>query len=419
MADRILRLGCALIISIAIARTLGPAEFGTLQYVLSFVGMFGMMLSLGLDPVVLRELVIRPNNAGALLGTVMTMRMLAACGGIITMLISSHLMGHSDVALLMIIILSTTLLLQVPQIIEQYFHAQTAAVTSSIIYTFSALSGAAWVAYCLYSRAPIIFFSMQLVLETTLIATGLFLAFRRFTVGQFKIHFDRKLLAPLINECWPLTLSLAMIGIHSNIDKILVRQLLGDESIGIYAAAAKLSEAWYFVPMVITNSLFPAIVRARESSPERYKQRLQDLYNLMVWLGIAIALPVSFASEWIVTSLYGESYRSAGDVLKWHVWSSIPVFLGVASGRWLILEGHMKAYMWRTLAGVISHIVFIMLLIPEVGIIGAAWATLLSQLIVVFAFDFAWKISRENFRMKCRALISPYKNMLNYRKKHE
>lgn len=418
MADKVLRLGCALIISIAIARTLGPAEFGTLQYVLSFVGMFGMMLSLGLDPVVLRELVLHPANAGALLGTVMTMRMLAACGGIITMLISSHLMGHSDVARLMIIILGTTLLLQVPQIIEQYFHSRTAAATTSIIYTFAAITGAAWVAYCLYSRAPIIFFSMQLVIETILIAAGLFLAFRQCTTGQLKIYFDRKLLPPLISECWPLTISLAMVGVYSNIDKILVRHLLGDESIGIYVAAVKLSEAWYFIPMVIVNSLFPAIVRARESSPERYKQRIQDLYNLMVWLGIAIALPVSFTSDWIVTSLYGESYRPAGEVLKWHIWSSILVFLGVASGRWLILEGHTKAYMWRTTAGVISNIVFILLLIPKAGVIGAAWATLLSQLIVVLAFDLTWKKSRENFRMKCRALISPYQNILRYRKKH-
>lgn len=418
MAEKLLRLGCALIISIAIARALGPAQFGALQYALSFVGIFGMMISLGLDPVILRGLIIRPADAGALLGTAMTMRFFAACCGVIAMLVSSHLMGHPPLVTLMITILGATLLLHSPQIIEQYFQAHTAASTASIIYIIAALSGAAWVAYGVFSKAPIIYFSMQLVVEATLISTGLLLAIHRCNTSQLKIYFDRKLLLPLVDECWPLTLSLLMIGVYSNIDKILVRQLLGDESIGVYAAAVKLSEAWYFIPMVIVNSLFPAIVRARESSPERYRQRLQDLYDFMAWLGIAIALPVSLTADWIVTSLYGESYQSAGSILRWHIWATVLVFLGVASGRWLILEGYTKAYMWRTFAGVVANIALILLLVPKAGALGAAWATIISQLVVVLVFDLAWKNSRDSFRMKCLALISPYRNISRYLKKH-
>jgi Na+-driven multidrug efflux pump len=97
----------------------------------------------------------------------------------------------------------------------------------------------------------------------------------------------------------------------------------------------------------------------------------------------------------------------AGAVLSLHVWTAVLVFLGVASGRWFILEGHTRAYMGRTLVGVVSNIVFNLLLIPRLGILGAAWATLITQVMVVLAFDLAWKSSRENFWMKCRALWLP------------
>lgn len=418
VADKVLRLGLALMISVAIARALGPSEFGTLQYALSFVGMFGIMTSLGLDPIIVREFVRRPDDAGILLGTTLIMRLIAACSCVIIVLAFSCLLDHDSITTLMIFIAGSALLLQPVQVIESYFQAHTAAVRSSLVFMLGGLAGAAWVAYGLYSGAPVVYFSIQLLVEWAVIAAGLIFALGRYTNSCFTIHFNQEVLKTFVSECWPLALALLMVGVYTNIDKIMLRALLGDEAIGIYVAAAKLSDAWYFVPMVIVNSLLPAIVRARESSSEHYIRRLQDLYDLMVVIGIIIALPVSLAADWIIIFLYGEPYRQAGAVLSVYVWAGIFVFLGVASGRWFILEGYAKAYLCRTLTGVVGSIAFNLLLIPNFGVLGAAWAALLAQLLVVLVFDFAWGPARETFRMKCRALLIPYRLILRFRHKH-
>jgi probable polysaccharide biosynthesis protein len=63
--------------------------------------------------------------------------------------------------------------------------------------------------------------------------------------------------------------------------------MLGNEAVGQYAAATRLSEIWYFIPTVVVSSLFPAIVNARRQSEELYCDRLQKLFDLVAWIAIA------------------------------------------------------------------------------------------------------------------------------------
>ena len=418
VADRIFRLATALVSSVLLARSLGPAEFGTLQYVFSFVVMFGMAASLGTEPILVREIVRRPSEAGSLIGTVIGLRMVTAVVIVMMMVIICHFSDQEQDLIVMIAIAGLGILLQPIQTLEQFFQAHVAASKSAAVYMFGAMFGGLWVVFGVLRDAPLLFFAAQPVMEGVFIGIGLFIAFRTFFPYRTTLHFEKQLITQLMRECWPLTLSLLMIGVYTNVDKIMIRELLGNEATGIYAAASKLSEAFYFIPMVIVNSLFPAIVRARELSTEHYKRRLQDLYDLMVWISIAIALPVSLIAEWIVVFLYGQEYLYAGAVLSLHVWTAVLVFLGVASGRWFILEGHTGAYMGRTLVGVVSNIVLNLLLIPTLGILGAAWATLIAQVMAVLVFDLASKCSRENFWMKCRALWLPRRFVAYFGWKH-
>lgn len=126
------------------------------------------------------------------------------------------------------------------------------------------------------------------------------------------------------------------------IDQVIINQLLGPEEVGQYAAAIRLSEAWYFIPMVIASSLFPAIISAKKQSEELYNSRLQKLYDLMVWMSIIIALPMTFLSNWIVEILYGGQYDEAGSVLMIHIWTGVFVFLGVAFSGYLTAENKTK-----------------------------------------------------------------------------
>lgn len=184
----------------------------------------------------------------------------------------------------------------------------------------------------------------------------------------------------------------------------MLGQMVGDEAVGIYSAAVRISEVWYFVPAVIVASVFPAILESKKRNKKQYYRRLQCLYDLVVWISISIALPMTFLSAPIVALLFGDTYIAAGAVLAVHIWASIFVFLGVASGQWFLAENRQVLSLQRTVLGSIVNVILNIVLIPGYGALGAAWATVVAQFFAALLFDLIQKETRLMFVMKLRSM---------------
>jgi O-antigen/teichoic acid export membrane protein len=199
--------------------------------------------------------------------------------------------------------------------------------------------------------------------------------------------------------------------VYMRIDQIMIKEMLGEHAVGIYSAAVRLSEIWYFIPTLIMASLFPAIANAKKVSEELYYKRLQMLYTFMLWVAILIAAPMTFLSEWLVVLLYGDDYREAGQVLMILIWASIFVFLGVASGKWFLCENLQILSTANTTIGAIVNVTLNLILIPRYGIIGSAISTLVSYAVAAYFMNIIFHDTRENFiRLTCAV------NILNLRK---
>ena len=158
----------------------------------------------------------------------------------------------------------------------------------------------------------------------------------------------------------------------------LMKDMLGAESVGIYAVAVRVSEAWYFIPLVIANTFYPTLTRARAANRDLYNDRFVLLYALLAWISIAAALPVSIWSGKLIELLFGGQYAAAAGPLSIHIWAGVFVALGMASGKWLVLEGLQRYAAVRTFAGALFNVILNLVLIPKMGAAGAAWATLIS-----------------------------------------
>jgi O-antigen/teichoic acid export membrane protein len=180
---------------------------------------------------------------------------------------------------------------------------------------------------------------------------------------------------------------------------------MDDESVGYYAVAARLSELWYFIPAIIADTFFPAIINSKNNKIE-YQKRIKNLYSLMFYLALIVAIPTTIFGEWFIEILYGIEYIPAVAPLKIHVWSGIFVFIGYVFNKYLIAENYMKIAFYRTMAGAISNIILNLILIPRMGIIGAAIATLLSQAITNYIFDLFSKNLYSQFILKTKAAIT-------------
>ena len=197
----------------------------------------------------------------------------------------------------------------------------------------------------------------------------------------------------LLKDSWPLILSGLVIAIYTKIDQVMIKNMLDSKELGYYAAAVRLSEAWYFIPVALTNSIFPAIVNAKKVSNKFYFNRMQKLYDILAWMAIAIAVPVSIFSKDIINIIFGNEFQSAAPVLTIYIWAGVAVFLGVASSKYLITENFTKLSFFRTFIGMIFNVILNLILIPKYGIVGAAVATLVSYSVATFSLIFISKTS--------------------------
>ena len=173
--------------------------------------------------------------------------------------------------------------------------------------------------------------------------------------------------------------------IYMKIDHIMLGEILGSQAVGIYSAATRISEIWYFIPTAIASSISPAIFSAKKEGDEiLYYRRIQQLLRLLSIIAIVIAVPMSFLSGDIVTLLFGPEYSAAGSILVIHIWAAFFVFMGVGASSWFIAEGLTYLTFRRTLIGAVMNILLNFILIPMYGGVGAAIATVISQAFASF-----------------------------------
>ena len=405
MAERVLRMVVALFVGVYVARYLGPERFGLLSYANSFVGLFIALATLGLDGIVVRELVKTPARRDELLGTAFGLKIVGAILMWLVIITAVPLTENDVQTNSLIAIIAFAAIFQAFNVIDFNYQAEVKSkyvVHAQLVQlTISSITKLVLIAI----NASLIWFAWVYCLDAVVFAVGLSVMYLRKSGKLWCWQWKWQVAKELLKDSWPLILSGMVISIYMKIDQVMIKEMLGAEEVGLYAAAVRLSEAWYFIPMAITSSVFPAIINAKKQSEELYYQRLQKLYDLMVWMAVAIAIPTTFLAPWVMKLLYGEAYIGAADVLSIHIWAGVFVFLGVASGKWFLAENYIKKNFYRTLLGMIVNVVLNILMIPMYGIIGAAIATLLGQITANLLYDVFDKQTYKSLKLKCRAFF--------------
>ncbi len=403
-AEQMLRIIAGLLVGIWVARYLGPVQFGIFSYALAFTALFAGIAKLGLDNIVVRDLVREPRRRDIYLGTAFWLKLVGAILTLGIVAFATLFTKNDHTTNLYIFIIASGMVLQSFEVIDFYFQSQ---VLSKFVSTCKmiqlALSSAAKI-YFVLSEADLFWFVAVSFFDQAALALTLYIAYRYQKIGSFYRHFDWKTAQRLLRDSWPLIFSGLAIAFYMRIDQVMIKQMLGAKEVGLYSAAVRLSEAWYFIPMIITSSLFPAIVSAKKVSEALYYARLQRLFAFLVWIAIAVAVPMTFFSEWLIMFLYGAAYKAAGQVLMIHVWTGVFVALGVASSSWFASENLQHYAFYRTLSGVIINITLNLILIRPFGLIGAAIATVVAQSMAALFFDLLTKKTRIVFLIKLKAL---------------
>lgn len=405
MVDRVVRLGMGLFVGVWVARYLGPAQFGSLNFAVAFVALFGSVTTLGLEGIVVQEVLHNAEDRHEILGTTLALR---SAGGLLAVVVSiatlKMIQPHDRQALILVSIYSLTLVFQALDTIDIYFQSQVRSKITVWAKNAAFLVFAAVRVSLIYSKAPLWAFVAAMTGETALGAIGLVLGYRLSGGAMFSWQTSKKRAVHLLRQSWPVMFSAMAIMVYVRLDMIMLKMMQGDLAVGLYAAATRVSEVWYFIPMAIVSSVSPAILRAK-NDPALFDGRLRRLFSLMTLSAILIGSIVALESGSIVRMLYSSSYSGAAPVLAVHVWASVFVFLGVAQSPWDIAKNMLKLSLYRTVAGAAINVAMNLYLIPRYSAMGAAIATVVSYAISgVFANALSVR-TRPIFFMQMRSFI--------------
>jgi O-antigen/teichoic acid export membrane protein len=407
-ADKILRMGLGLLVGVWLARYLGPAQFGLLNFAGSFVTLFSALALLGLEAIIVRELVRTPAGQDELLGTTFFLRLLSGGISFAAALLTIFIIRPEEPTTHLLVALAGGMLLfQAVDVIDLWFQSEVRSryvvMARSVAFLFSAALKVALI----MAGASLVAFALANALELALGAVGLVIVYRlngQF-ISRWRVQASR--VRQLMAESLPLVLSGIVFMVYLRMDQVMLGQMVGDREVGIYAAAVRVAEIWYFIPVAVVSSVFPNIIKARESDEDEFYRRLQRLYNLMAFMGYAVALPVALCAGFIINLLFGDAYAAAGPMLALLVWAGPFANLTVARNAYLLAMNWSRVLFFVVCLGALVNVALNLLLIPRFGGMGAVIASCVSYWVAAHGACYCYRPLHRTANMLSRALLYP------------
>jgi len=406
LLERVLLLAVGLFVNVWFVRYLGPQRYGQYSYALSFAALFGALASLGMDAVVVRELTRAPAEEGRILGTAMRLRAAAGAAAWLLATLAALPAREDGTTRWLVGIAAASSVFVGAGVFDFWFQARIAARKVAFARVGVSLAAHATRIALIVAGAPMSAFAVVFALHAGATAAAVYLVYRR--EGGSGLAWDGAWARRMIADSWPMVFVALFIATYLRVDQVILAAVAGDRENGIYAPAAALSELWYFIPVALSASVYPVIVRARgEVSPEAFERKMQAFYDGMAGVGWAIAVPVMLGAGPIVRAMYGAEFAGAAAVLRVHVLSLVLVSLGCARSRYLLAANHTRFVLLSTLTGAAVNVGLNLVFIPWWGALGAAWAKLGSYLVTDYLSGFVFPPLRRQTVLLTRALLIP------------
>ncbi len=369
-----------LVVTAITARYLGPDKYGLISYAAGLVAFVLPIMQLGLNSTMVHELVDRPEEEGKVVGTSIVMSVVSALlciVGVVSFTLIAN-KGETD-TIIVSAIYSVLLIFQAIELIQYWFQ-------SKLMSKFSAI--AMLVAYAVVSIFQIVlvvlgcsvyFFAISYSLDFLIIDVILILIYNKKSNQKLSFSF------PLAKELFKVSkyyiIASLMSAVFHQTDKIMLKLMVGNAQTGIYTSAATCAEMISFVFAAILDSMRPEIFRHKKEDNEKYEKSVTELYSVMIYFSLIVCAIITIASPLIIKIMYGEQYMDAVPVLRILTWHTVFVYIGSVRNIWILAEGKQK-YIWIiNLGGALANVILNLVLIPLLGAMGAAIATLITHFV--------------------------------------
>ena len=395
VSGKIVKALLTLIVTMLTARYLGPKNYGAINYAAGLVAFAAPLMKLGLSAILVRELVNRKEEEGKILGTVTGLNLLSSVFCIFGITAFSAIANADEVeTILVCAIYSVLLMFQAIEMVQCWFQARLLSKYTAIATVCAYICTALFQIILLVTEKGVYWFAISNSVEYGVLAAILLMVYVR-KGGQkfsFSCHEAKRLLS--VGRYY--ILADMMVVIFAQTDKIMLKFILDSEAVGYYSAAVTCATMFGFIFAAIIDSARPVIIEARQRSITEFERKMTILYSVIFYLSLAVSAAITLLAPLIVRIIYGSDYSAAVAPLRLIVWYITFSLFGSVRNIWILAEEKQR-YLWLiNLCGAAANVILNAVLIPVWGIMGAAFASLVTQFFANVVVGFLIKPIRKN-----------------------
>lgn len=394
-----------LLVTVVLARSLSVESYGALSACIAFVALFTPLFQVGLNGLLVKQFHLADSERQLMKSAWLIRFVSSIVFGIVAVLISFNLSAFSQHVFVILLLIVGQLGLS-GALTEQWFHAKKSPRIFSSIRGFTLLVFALVKCTIVYYSDNILYLALAYCFENLTLGIASWLAFNRKCKGPSGPVSIEHIKSLLRKGSWLILSSFAAI-IYLKIDQVMIASMLGESETGIYAVAAKIAEVAYFLPTIAVAVLFPSLIEAEQQDRSAYFDASQSIFGALFFMGLMVCICCVMLSGWLLPVLFGEAYLQAVPVLNIYIWSSIIVFMRALVSRIIIIDNLLPFSLVSHGVGAALNVILNLWLIEEIGIIGAAYATVLSYIGGAFLIFLLFKRTRWFAFQMCKAPISP------------
>ncbi len=386
-----------------------PEMTGQYFLALSITTIFSVIAEFGITSVTTREIAKDPSQARALISHALALKLPMMLLAVVGSLVCGWALGYEPQVQLLIGMACVVLVLDAFQVFFYGVLRGFQTLQFEAIGIFSGMTTTAVVGGLVLWLAP----SLPLLVVALMAGSfiNLVVASSRVAarLGSSTLvpHWSTKDARLILTMAFPFALAAIFVKVYSYVDSIFISKMLDTTSVGIYAIAYKFTYAFQFLPLAFIAALYPGMsaVAGKDTA------MLERILMRSMWYMAILSAPIVFGLYAIAPeaiSLAGEGYEQSVIVLQTLIFVLIPIFLDFPIGALLNASGKQAIKTGIMGVTMVINIFLNAVLIPQMGILGAAYAAIVSFVFMFVAGLFYIPSAVPNFSFgKLFATIVP------------
>lgn len=393
-----------LLVGLLTARYLGPSNYGLINYAAAYTAFFSAFCTLGINSVLVKEFIDRPNEEGMIIGTSLGLRAVSSfLSAVVIICIVSVADAGEPTTILVVALSSIGMVFHIFEVVNPWFQSRLQSKVTAVVSLAAYAVAAIYKVVLLVMGKGVAWFAFATSVDYICVGVLLMAAYRKHQGGR--LTFSAEYGKDILRRSCHFILPSLMVAVYGQTDKIMLKHMISDTEIGFYSTAVSLSSVWCFVLSAIIDSLYPSIMQAANTDEQLFIKRNKQLYALIFYISVFVSLCFTIFGELAIFIMYGQAYLPAAAPLRIITWYTAFSYLGVARNAWIVSKNRQKYLIFVYASAALSNVLLNLFFIPWWGASGAAAASLTAQIITTMVAPFFIKGLRENSKMMLDAIL--------------